>query len=190
MGLCHCEKTGIVPEEDVCIDFFAELICRSVKKRSSSRGQRRESYQKCTAHADWRTDLHRMRKVPGKSIAAKLPDMKKMWHICGHYVDGSRQTVSCHRKFTCSRGCPKGDKMELIIQKAVELGVYEIIPVATKRAVVKLDAEKGGKRSRNAGRALQKAQPKQSRTKYHSAYPRGCEISVRLWIMQKIWISR
>ena len=36
------------------------------------------------------------------------------------------------------QGLPKSDKMELIIQKAVELGVYEIIPVATKRAVVKL----------------------------------------------------
>lgn len=37
---------------------------------------------------------------------------------------------------------PKADKMELIIQKAVELGVYEIIPVASKRAVVKLDDKK------------------------------------------------
>ncbi len=37
---------------------------------------------------------------------------------------------------------PKADKMELIIQKAVELGVYEIIPVATKRCVVKLDDKK------------------------------------------------
>ena len=34
------------------------------------------------------------------------------------------------------------DKMELIIQKAVELGVYEIIPVAMKNCVVKLDAKK------------------------------------------------
>lgn len=40
------------------------------------------------------------------------------------------------------QGLPKGDKMELIIQKAVELGVYEIVPVATKRAVVKLDKKK------------------------------------------------
>lgn len=40
------------------------------------------------------------------------------------------------------QGLPKADKMELIIQKAVELGAYEIIPVATKRAVVKLDAKK------------------------------------------------
>ena len=40
------------------------------------------------------------------------------------------------------QGLPKADKMELIIQKAVELGAYEVIPVATKRAVVKLDAKK------------------------------------------------
>ena len=40
------------------------------------------------------------------------------------------------------QGLPKSDKMELIIQKAVELGVYEIIPVATKRCVVKLDDKK------------------------------------------------
>lgn len=40
------------------------------------------------------------------------------------------------------QGLPKSDKMELIIQKAVELGAYEIIPVATKRVIVKLDAKK------------------------------------------------
>lgn len=40
------------------------------------------------------------------------------------------------------QGLPKSDKMELIIQKAVELGGYEIIPVITKNAVVKLDAKK------------------------------------------------
>lgn len=37
---------------------------------------------------------------------------------------------------------PKADKMELIIQKAVELGVYQIVPVAAKRCVVKLDQKK------------------------------------------------
>ena len=40
------------------------------------------------------------------------------------------------------QGLPKGDKMELVIQKAVELGAYEIVPVATKRAVVRLDEKK------------------------------------------------
>ena len=44
------------------------------------------------------------------------------------------------------QGLPKNDKMELIVQKAVELGAYEIIPVAMKRCVVKLDAKKAAKK--------------------------------------------
>ena len=40
------------------------------------------------------------------------------------------------------QGLPKADKMELIIQKAVELGVYQVIPLSTKRCVVKLDDKK------------------------------------------------
>jgi 16S rRNA (uracil1498-N3)-methyltransferase len=40
------------------------------------------------------------------------------------------------------QGLPKNDKMELIVQKAVELGAHEIIPVAMKNCVVKLDAKK------------------------------------------------
>lgn len=41
-------------------------------------------------------------------------------------------------KVTILQGLPKADKMELIIQKAVELGVYDITPVEMKRCVVKL----------------------------------------------------
>ena len=49
-------------------------------------------------------------------------------------------------KITLFQGLPKSDKMELIIQKAVELGAAEIVPMATKRAVVKLDAKKAAKK--------------------------------------------
>lgn len=40
------------------------------------------------------------------------------------------------------QGLPKSDKMELIIQKAVELGAAEIVPVEMVRCVVKLDEKK------------------------------------------------
>ena len=40
------------------------------------------------------------------------------------------------------QGLPKNEKMELIIQKAVELGVYEVIPVAMRNCGVKLDDKK------------------------------------------------
>ena len=45
-------------------------------------------------------------------------------------------------KITLLQGIPKSDKLEMIIQKAIELGVSEIIPVKTKRVVVKIDENK------------------------------------------------
>lgn len=60
------------------------------------------------------------------------------------------------------QGLPKADKMELIIQKAVELGVYEVIPVATKRAVVKLD-EKKAKNKLARWQGIAEAAAKQSK---------------------------
>ena len=47
---------------------------------------------------------------------------------------------------TLYQGLPKGDKLELIIQKCVELGVSRIVPVITRRTVVKLDAKKEASR--------------------------------------------
>ncbi len=41
----------------------------------------------------------------------------------------------------------KGDKMEYVIQKAVELGVTEIVPMATKRCVVRLDQKRAAART-------------------------------------------
>lgn len=60
------------------------------------------------------------------------------------------------------QGLPKNDKMELIIQKCVELGVCEIIPVAMKRCVVKLD-EKKEKSKRERWQSISEAAAKQSK---------------------------
>ena len=49
-------------------------------------------------------------------------------------------------KITLFQGYPKGDKLETIVQKAVELGVFEIVPVMMKRCVVKLDDKKAHKK--------------------------------------------
>ena len=45
-------------------------------------------------------------------------------------------------EITIYQGLPKADKMDLIVQKAVELGATRIVPVAMKRSVVKLDDKK------------------------------------------------
>lgn len=59
------------------------------------------------------------------------------------------------------QGLPKSDKMELIIQKAVELGVFRVIPVSTKRAVVRLD-EKKEEAKRKRWNAISESAAKQS----------------------------
>jgi len=49
-------------------------------------------------------------------------------------------------KVTLLQGLPKADKFELVVQKAVELGVTSIVPVTCERSVVKLDAKKAADR--------------------------------------------
>ena len=64
-------------------------------------------------------------KLEDKSILTKIiEELKK---------DENKISVDIYQ------GLPKADKMELIIQKSVELGVNAIIPVAMKRCVVKIE---------------------------------------------------
>ena len=49
-------------------------------------------------------------------------------------------------RITLYQGLPKGDKMETIIQKCVELGVCGIVPVNTERCIVKIDKNKENKK--------------------------------------------
>lgn len=52
------------------------------------------------------------------------------------------QSTELSTKIYLFQGLPKSDKMELIIQKAVELGVFEIVPVETSRSIVKIEEKK------------------------------------------------
>ena len=63
------------------------------------------------------------------------------------------------------QGLPKSDKMEVIIQKAVELGAAGVIPVATRNAVVKLDAKKAEAKVRR-WQAIAESAAKQSKRSY------------------------
>lgn len=70
--------------------------------------------------------------------------------------------VELPSKIYLFQGLPKADKMELVIQKAVELGVYEVIPVAAKRCVVKLDDKKAASKI-NRWQGIAEAAAKQSK---------------------------
>ncbi|NDL68216.1 16S rRNA (uracil(1498)-N(3))-methyltransferase [Anaerotalea alkaliphila] len=62
---------------------------------------------------------------------------------------------------TLFQGLPKQEKMELVIQKAVELGAHTIVPVRMRRSVVKLD-EKSGAKKRERWQKIAEAAAKQS----------------------------
>lgn len=47
---------------------------------------------------------------------------------------------------TLYMGMPKGDKLELVIQKAVELGVSAVVPVITSRSIVRVDGKDAEKK--------------------------------------------
>ncbi len=65
-------------------------------------------------------------------------------------------------QFHLFQGLPKGDKMELIIQKTVELGVAGIVPVEMSRCVMKLD-EKKKKARRERWQSIAESAAKQSK---------------------------
>lgn len=94
---------------------------------------------------------HVLRMKPGEQITVR--DGASHSYLCELEEIGSQEVLArvlsvqeedreLSARICLFQGLPKGDKMELVIQKAVELGASEIVPVATRRSVVKLDAKK------------------------------------------------
>ncbi|WP_411337860.1 16S rRNA (uracil(1498)-N(3))-methyltransferase [Ruminococcus gauvreauii] len=106
-------------------------------------------------------DVNHIRNVlrlkPGDEVC--VSDGGKMEYHCGilefpegevllevQYMQEEKLELGSH--IYLFQGLPKSDKMDTIVQKAVELGVYQIIPVAMKRCVVRLDQKKEESRRR------------------------------------------
>ena len=62
--------------------------------------------------------------------------------VIAQMIEENYQDTELPVRFVLFQGLPKGDKLEWIIQKTVELGVAEIVPVEMNRCVVKLDDKK------------------------------------------------
>ncbi len=77
-----------------------------------------------------------------------------------HFI--REEGVELPSKIYLFQSLPKADKMELIIQKAVELGVYEIIPVSAARSIVRLDEKKAKSKIRR-WQGISEAAAKQSK---------------------------
>ena len=77
-------------------------------------------------------------------------------------VEENYNDTELYARIYLFQGLPKGDKLELIIQKAVELGVYEIIPVEMSRSVVKIE-DKKKKSKQERWQAIAESAAKQSK---------------------------
>ena len=75
-----------------------------------------------------------------EKFLAEIKEIKKDEVIC--LLLNKIESVESNIKVTLFQGMPKADKMEYIIQKAIELGVYEIVPVEMKNCIFKLKDNK------------------------------------------------
>ena len=78
---------------------------------------------------DGRSDLCVLKEFSGDTVIAEI-------------IEENFQDTELPVKIYLFEGLPKSDKMELIIQKCVELGVHAVVPVEMNRCVVKLDDKK------------------------------------------------
>lgn len=106
--------------------------------------------------ADYNHIRNVLRMRPGEKLLISSGD--NFDYLCE--IGGYEQTPSGHQTVVCRilrtdvrtnelpvhvtlyQGLPKGDKMDFIVQKCIELGVERIVPVAMRRSVVKLDDKK------------------------------------------------
>ena len=80
----------------------------------------------------------------GKAYKCEISEIREE-QITSNIIEGIRNEET-KIKVDIYQGLPKADKMELIIQKSIELGVNAIIPVEMKRCVVKLDSKTENKK--------------------------------------------
>ena len=106
----------------------------------------------------------------GDTILVSCDGKSHLCRLCGfeddvtlaEVIEEDYQDTELPVQLYLFQGLPKGDKLELIIQKAVELGACGIIPVEMNRSVVKLD-EKKKKAKQERWQAIAESAAKQSK---------------------------
>ncbi len=107
--------------------------------------------------------------VGKKSVQVKV----NTWH---------ERTVESPLRITLGLGISRGDRMDLAVQKAVELGVNKIIPIMTERCVVQLKGEKKTQRLQHWQKIVQHAAEQSGR----AVLPELVEITpIRDWVSKQ-----
>lgn len=121
-----------------------------------------------------------LRMKPGETI--RISNQKEKDYFCeisevtdtfvqAEILREDAPTTELCGKIFLFQGIPKGDRMETVIEKAVELGVYEIIPVAMRYCVVKLDAKKEAAKIRRWQKLSEAAAKQSKRSRIPKVHP-------------------
>lgn len=101
---------------------------------------------------DGKSDLCEITSIESDTVVAEI-------------IEENYQNTNLPIKIHLFQGLPKSDKLELIIQKAVELGIYSVTPVSMKRSIVKID-EKKKKSKVERWQAIAESAAKQSKRSF------------------------
>jgi 16S rRNA (uracil1498-N3)-methyltransferase len=75
----------------------------------------------------------------GREITAEIASLSAKEICLRRLHEATTPPLSCH--ITLAQAIPKGKNMDLIVQKAVEIGAAEIAPIISDRTIVQLDDE-------------------------------------------------
>lgn len=109
----------------------------------------------CNGHSD----LCKLSSIESDTVVAEI-------------IEENYQNTNLPINIHLFQGLPKSDKLELIVQKAVELGVASVTPVSMKRSIVKID-DKKKKSKRERWQAIAEAAAKQSK---RTSIPQVCDV--------------
>ena len=117
---------------------------------ADERGVQGETAFLCEEDARHATRVLRMREgeacelfADGKRFSGEIASIGEDVEV---RITGEMPSTEAKLRITLYQGLPKADKMELIVQKSVELGACAVVPVAMSRCVVQLDAKDGRKK--------------------------------------------
>ncbi len=88
----------------------------------------------------------------GTNYLARVDKVKKYCEV--DIVSSEKNQSESKLNITLAQGVAKGEKMDFLIQKAVELGVTSIVPIMSERCVVKLNGERLAKRHKHWERVI------------------------------------
>ena len=106
----------------------------------------------------------------GSCYLAKIKQIEKEKVLC-QIVEPLVEDRELPISVTIAQGLPKGDKMDLVIQKGTELGAHAFVPFTSSRTVVQLDQKKEQKRLERWSKIAKEAAEQSHRKRLPSISP-------------------